>query len=1114
MNKYYIVGKNPVNNFKQTLKIMRITLFLLFFGILFSQAATGYSQDVELTLNLNSTSIKKICEEIEKQSDFRFIFAGNAKKIINKKVDLTTNSKNIEEILDNILSSTQLTYRILDNQIVVFLDGSKNVQKEIETIVSELIIQQQKKQITGKVTDEQGEPIIGANIIEKGTTNGTITDIGGKFSLNVEENATLRISYIGYMAQDISAVGKTTINIVLQEDMGSLGELVVIGYGTMKKSDLTGAVASIASDKITNRPSSNVLQAMQGNIPGVIITRTSGEPQKSSEIHIRGLNSISASNAPLVVIDGIPGSIDNISPNDIESIDVLKDASSCAIYGARGSNGVVLVTTKKGSGKPVINYNTYYGIKQPANLIDLMDGEKEVYYKQRFRELAGQSTEPVSFLPPEEYQNYLLGRQTDWQDMMFRNALVYEHNLSLSGTLENLNYFVSGNYLDHDYFEGKMNFTQKSIRANVEYEFNDWLKIGNNLLATEGKRNGWGGSGGPVNAIRLSQWAAPTDPDGNDLAYPIESWTTYIWNPLVYYTDDNYTLITNDLSVAENIFAEIKFPLEGLKYRFNYGLTTKRDYYNEYKGRGTREGRDIGGSAYRSHGDGTYWILENIVNYEKTFQKHTLHFTGLYSAESNERQSFDANTYNFLNDDLEYHALNTASNYNKPSSSYSAWTLTSLMGRINYKYDNKYLLTMTYRRDGYSAFGVNNKYGNFPSAALAWIMSEENFMKNLAFVSNLKTRFSWGKNGNQAISPYSSLVRVGSSDNYSFGDKILYGFTPQNIANNNLGWETTSSFNLGIDIGIFKNRINASIDYYHTKTSDLLLTRAIPTTTGYGSIVDNIGKTQNDGVELLLNTININQAGGLKWNSTFNFSYNKNKIVELYGDKNDDIGNSWFIGKPINVYYDYVFDGIWQESDDIANSHMPTSKPGSVRVKDISGPDGVPDGVITAQYDRKIIGKHNPDFTWGLTNSFQYKGFDFSFFLQGVHGVTGYHDLEPTTGYMNMWDVDWWLPESPSNKYPTGIPYRNDGYNAIANYNDASYVRVKDITLGYTLSNDVVRKIGIGIDRLHLYVNFADMFTFTKWPLTDPESVFYKNTMYSYIFPLPKSYVIGLNVNF
>lgn len=1111
MNKYYIAGKNPVNNFKQTLKIMRITLFLLFFGILFSQAATGYSQDVELTLNLNSTSIKKICEEIEKQSDFRFIFAGNAKKIINKKVDLTTNSKNIEEILDNILTNTQLTYRILDNQIVVFLDGSKNVQKEIETIVSELIIQQQKKQITGKVTDEQGEPIIGANIIEKGTTNGTITGIDGKFSLNVEENATLRISYIGYMPQDISTIGKTTINIVLQEDMGSLGELVVIGYGTMKKSDLTGSVASIASDKIINRPSSNVLQTMQGNIPGVIITKRSAEPQASSDIYIRGLNSISASNAPLVVIDGIPGSIDNISPNDIESIDVLKDASSCAIYGARGSNGVVLVTTKKGSGKPVINYNTYYGIKQPANLIDLMDGEKELYYKQRFFELAGRPSEPINILPREEYQNYLLGRQTDWQDMIYRNALVYEHNLSFSGTLKNLNYFVSGNYLDHDYFEGKMNFTRKSIRVNVEYEFNDWLKIGNNLHVTEGEREGW--SGGAIDAIRMSQWASPTDPDGNDLIYPIESTTTYVSNPLVKYTDE-LMMINNDLNLVENIFAEIKFPLEGLKYRFNYGLTTNRNYYNGYEGRGTAGGRNVGGSASRSHGDGTSWILENIVNYEKTFQKHALHFTGLYSAESGESQYFGVGAYNFLNDDLKYYALNTASNYNKPSSSYSAWTFTSLMGRINYKYDNKYLLTLTYRRDGYSAFGNNNKFGNFPSAALAWIMSEENFMKNLAFVSNLKTRFSWGKNGNQAISAYSSKVKIGSAGNYSFGDKLLYGFAPQNIANNNLGWETTSSFNLGIDIGIFENRINASIDYYHTKTSDLLLTRAIPTSTGFSSIMDNIGKTQNDGVELLLNTLNINQAGGLKWNSIFNFSYNKNKIVELYGDKKDDIGNSWFIGKPINVYYDYVFDGIWQESDDIANSHDPTSKPGSVRVKDISGPDGVPDGVITAQYDRKIIGKHNPDFTWGLTNSFQYKGFDFSFFLQGAHGVTGYHDLKPLSNYMNMLNIDHWLPESPSKRYPTGIIDRQNSYTEKANYHDASYVRVKDITLGYTLSNDVIRKIGIGIDRMHLYVNFVDMFTFTKWPLTDPESVFYKDPVGSYRNPMAKSYIIGLNVSF
>ncbi len=1085
--------KRSISKFLLVMKLMTLLTLVMTLTV----SAGTYSQNTKLDLSLRNVTIEQVLLEIENHSRFVFIYeSGTIDKSLKRNISVK--DETVDEILTQLLSGTDITYSIDDRQILLYRkEGASSFAS------------QQKLTVSGRVTDSAKAPLPGVSVMIKGTAQGIVTDENGVYSLSkVPSDATLVFSFIGMKTVEMKVEGKTQINVSLQDNNVNLEEVVAVGYGTMKKSDITGSVASFSNEKLENRPSTNALQSIQGNIAGVTISQSSSVPGASPDIYIRGLNSISASNEPLVVIDGVPGTLDFVNPNDIESIDVLKDASSSAIYGSRGANGVILVTTKRGQGKPKVSYSTYYGFKKATRLIDYMSPEKYLYYREKFAEYSGLSPEPEDVLHDEEYLNYSSGKTTDWQDLVFKNAPVSEHNLSVSGSDSSLNYFLSAGYLDHDHIEGNYNLKRKNVRIDIDKKFNDWLKVGNNLQVVED--NTTGSYGNKCDLSFLNPYMSPEDPEGNTYVFPIESYTTYVINPLTYFSDDA-RFNTGKTYINENIYVNVKLPVPELNYKISYGYIVENDKSNSYYGQETAEGRDYKGTAEKNTSNEVRWLLENVVDYKKTIKNHSFYFTGLYSAEKDTYEALSASAYGFLNDNLTYNNLSAASNYNPPSSDASRWSMTSLMGRLNYNYGEKYLLTLTYRRDGYSVFGSSKKYGNFPSAAIAWRISQENFMQGIDFLSQLKLRLSWGKNGNQSIKPYSSKAKIGTSVPYAFGSStdVVYGFYPETIANSKLGWETTTSSNIGIDFGFFNNRIAGAVEYYHTSTSDLLLTRGIPYTTGYSSIYDNIGKTQNDGLEFTLNTINISGTNGFKWSSNLNLSYNKNKIVDLYGDKKDDLGNSWFIGKPINVYYDYVFDGIWQETDDIANSCMPSAQPGSVKVKDISGPDGKPDNTIDS-YDRKIVGKKNPDFIWGFTNSFQYKGFNLSFFIQGIHGVTGYHTMHYgnlKSTYENMLDVDYWLPEKPGTKYPTGIYNRTSTYNYLAGYCDADYIRLKDLTFGYTLPKDLITKVGLGIDKIYLYLNATNLFTITDWPLYDPETTTSTD-------PMTKSYILGLNVSF
>ncbi len=708
---------------------MRMTLLFLFLLVFHVQAEQSYSQVTKISLDMEDSSIEKILQSIEEKSEFYVLY--NSKLInVDRKTDIHANEESIASVLTQLFDTNEVEYEVKGKQIIL---SPKEMYGQL--IADTEAFQQQKRTITGTVADAAGLPIIGANIVEVGTTNGTVTDVDGKFSLNVARNATIHISYIGYLEQDISTEGNTTFNITLAEDTRALEELVVVGYGSMRKSDLTGSIVTVSPASFS-KPSANIVQSIQGAVAGVTITQNSALPNASPEIRIRGINSISASSYPLVIIDGVPGNMNIINPNDIESLNILKDASACAIYGSRASNGVVIITTKRGKGKPVLNYNGYFGIKQTTKFLDFVGPEKYLYYRQKFSEHAGLPYEPKDVIhSTEEYDNYQLGRSTDWQNLLFKNAVVSEHNVSISGGEKSLNYFVSANYRDHDYFIGNYNLRRSSIRSNIDKEFMNWLKFGNNLSVIQSKSSG--SDGGLRDILMLNPLCTPTDPDGNTYIWPMESNTDYAINPLTY---QNAKTGSESIEINENIFAELKLPIEGLDYKISYGVTLVKNESDAYHGVDTDAGYKKNGLASKSTGNNTYWIFENIVNYNRVFGNHSLLFTGLYSAEKNKSRALSASSFDFANDVLLYNNLSAGGQYNPPYSDASAYSMNSIMGRIQYGYNNKYLLTLTMRRDGYSAFGKNQKYGNFPSAAIAWRIEQEDFMKNVSFISNLKLR--------------------------------------------------------------------------------------------------------------------------------------------------------------------------------------------------------------------------------------------------------------------------------------------------------------------------------------------------------------------------------------
>ncbi|MCD7935644.1 MAG: TonB-dependent receptor, partial [Tannerellaceae bacterium] len=981
--------------------------------------------------------------------------------------------------------------------------------------------QQDPVAISGKVVDGNGEPLIGVNVRIKSQHVGTVTNIDGEYSLKASPGSTLIFSYIGYADMEVRADNSGIVNVTMQEDDLMLDEVVVVGYGTAKKKDLTGGLVVVGKEKLDMVSTTNLMDRLVGQVAGLNITTGNAAPGAAQTLLIRGENSLSASNSPLIVLDGIPysGALVDIDPNIVENLSVLKDASAVAIYGSRGSNGVILIQTKRGiQGKPQVSYKGQVGLAEPMQRIQVMGPNEYIKFQQDMGRLrygyTGDQLDPVAgdIITQTEKEGYLAGITHDWQDYVFQTGFTMDHQLSISGGTENTKYMAAIAHLEQEGVVYNSKLTRTNISMNIDQTFNNWLTIGFGSQFVQ-KETG-GVTPNLEHAIKQSPYGKYKDEAGYYVSAPMEY--DLMGNPM---RNVNAIQDSPSRNFFLNAYANILLPVKGLSFRSNFGYNYRSGFTGTYYGRDTEEGKEtpgkIGGKATISNSHYNDYTWENILRYEREIGEHRFDLIGLFSIQETHNKSTSQSGEGFVTDDTGYNMMATAERNQTVSSGQSETAMISYMGRLNYGYKNKYMVTLTGRSDGASVFGENNKYAFFPSAALAWHIGEENFMKHTAtWVDMLKIRASYGANGNQAITAYRTLDRLYSKVKYIWGDGGNYANTVylagDGVGNPNLKWETTYTANLGIDFQFFKSRLGGTIDLYVSNTHDLLMKRNVPIMNGYSSIWDNIGQTRNKGIEIVLNSQNIRKKD-FTWTTDFNFSLNRDKIVELRGDGLDDINNKWFIGQPLSVIYDYNVVGIWQQDDEYFYTKEDGSQveiqsgaaPGYAKLEDVNG-DGIVDGE-----DRKVIGSKLPSFTMSMGNRFSYKNIYFSFLLNGVFGVWRENNAANPSGWTNgktnyLRGVNYWTPENPDADVISPA-YMNNYEHGF--YKKLSYVQIKNITLGYRLSRAQAQKVGLsGIDmnvsvnNLHTFANMRQLLNHDNgW-------------MASY--PTARSYMFGLNLTF
>lgn len=955
---------------------------------------------------------------------------------------------------------------------------------------------QQPVIVRGTVTEQTvNTPVATANVAVKSGATRTQTNEAGEFTLRVGSlNDTIVVSRIGFAQVQVPIAGRSNLTITMTRTAVALSNVVVIGYGTQKRSDVTGSVASVGPERLRDLPNTSVLQAIQGALPGVTIRTTGAGAEPDNSIMIRGRHSITASNSPLVVLDGIPynGSLSEINQNDVASVDILKDASAAAIYGSRGANGVILITSKQGDGKPQVSYEGYVGIQDIAHLPRLMSGAEFAAVKCQ-RVSAGQNCD--ADFTTTELANLQAGGSTDWLDLATGTGVQQQHNLSISGGTGGTHYRLSGSDLGVRGIARNDRFDRYTLGLNLNQDFGTRLKVGTSTQLSYTDRGGM--SADFDAAFRMNPLTNAFRPDGALTVYPWQE-DTFFANPLqgLLVTDDDITR-----RVFTSNHAELALPfLKGLSYRVNAGLDYADGNVGRYYGRDTRTGFASGGYARTSNSTRSDWTLENLLRYARAYKSHSFDLTTLYSLAGHAQESSSLTAKGFPNDVLTYYQPNLARELD-PSAGITESNLVSQMARLNYSYASRYLLTLTARRDGFSGFGSNHKFGLFPSTALGWNVSDEAFWPFADRFNSLKLRFSYGKNGNQAITPYRTLAKL-NDQSYVDEGTSLPGFLPSALGNPNLRWETTTATNFGADFGLLSDRITGTLDVYRSRTSDLLLNRAISPTHGVGVITENIGATANRGVELSFSTLNV-QTPRFSWRTDFNISADRSRIVDLYGNGEDDLVNGWFIGQPIDVNYGYAFDGIWQTSDDIAHSAQPKAKPGDIRVRDVNG-----DGTIDP-LDRTFLGRVNPTYTAGLGSRLKFGAVTLSASLYTVQGVTRSNALLSDNmgddGRYNTIVKQYWSPENPINSYPANRSATNLGL-PVGFYQDASFIRLKDVTLSYDVPRTLARRFGVG--SLRAYIDGRNLWTHTKWTGLDPELSSQLST------PLERTFVGGFDVRF
>lgn len=876
--------------------------------------------------------------------------------------------------------------------------------------------------VKGIVKDNFGEPVIGANVTEKGTTNGMITDLDGNFSLTVQKNATLVISYIGYVTQEIAIKGNTNLNITLKEDSKALEEVVVIGYGTARKSDVTGSIASVGGDKLQEMPSTNITYALQNRVAGVDMTQTSSQPGATMQIRIRGTRSLTASNDPLVVLDGIPfmGNLSDINPGDIKSMDILKDASSTAIYGSRGANGVILITTNRGAqGTPAkFTYNGYVGAKSVFSKYPMMDGPKYA----EMRKYAGKFE---NSLDESDDTN------TDWQDLLYRTGMVNSHDVSVAGGTNNGSYSFGAAYYKDQGVIPTQNYTRYSLRGSFDQGVGKYFRFG---LTTNSNYNITKGSNvGPYSVLNNTPLANPYNADGSlkrTVKLNSQDENFVVTRDLVEDLEDSWLNEKKGFGTYNNLFAEVQCPwVKGLKYRVNLGLNYRSTKGGVFTGEGINSSTaDTPSTASLEHTETTNWAVENLITYDRTFGKHQLNIVGMYSAEETVYTKSHIAARDIPAEYLQYYNLGRAEGnitVNPDNWDYQKSGLMSWMGRAMYTYDNRYMLMATVRADASSRLAKGHQWHTYPAVSAGWNIGQESFMDDLEWLDILKVRVGYGQTSNQAVNPYSTWGKL-STRPYNFGPTgYATGYYVSALPNYDLGWEYSSTWNFGLDFTLFGGRLSGTFEYYIQKTSDLLQNVNLPSTSGVSSYVGNVGKTENKGVEFTLNGTILDNHNGWTWDASINISANRNKLTELASGADRDEANNWFVGHPIDAIYDYEKIGLWQEGDPYLDILEPGGNVGMIKVKYTGeyNEDGTPVRQIGPD-DRQIISME-PKFTGGFSTRVAYKGFDLNVITAFKCGGKLISTLHHSNGYLNMLtgrrgqvDVDYWTEENTNAKYP------------------------------------------------------------------------------------------------
>lgn len=1105
--------KNP--RFKQIFRIMRISTFLLMVCVFCSYAGNAHSQNAKVSIRMNNVKLDKILNEIENQTDYLFIY--NNQVDINKITSVKVKNEAVAQVLDKILSGTGINYELEGTHIILTTEAIKDLHA-----------QQQAKTVTGTVTDVSGEPIIGANIRIKGTTTGTITDIDGNFSIEAEPQSVIEVSYIGYLTQETVINNQKSIRFLLKEDTKTLDEVVVIGYGVQKKADLTGSVANINTEKLNTQSNANIGQALQGKIAGVDIVSQGGAPGSGTRIMVRGIGTLNNA-SPLYIVDGMyMDSIDHINPNDIASIDVLKDASSAAIYGSRAANGVIIVTTKEGSnteGKPIIDLSVNLGISTASKFLDMLDAKGWAEVTTIARQAIGK--------PALDMATDLANKpDNDWQDIMFRPALMQNYNLSVKGGGKYSTYYTGLGYFNQDGIVKGTNYQRYNIQSKNDYK-RGIFSAGTNLIISfsHDKPLHQELRGGMIGTILQSVPTLEKYDDTREGGYG----GTYgdvvnIPHPLAIIDDNIMDRYNENVKIFANLYAQIEL-FKGLKYKLNltpdFSFERYKNYLNKYDfGLATNSITQLTERQRRRRNI----LVENLLTFDRTFGEHKISALAGYTYQDSRFRHIQAYGEG-LPQGLEEIDAATTNRSNEGNSWRSV--LTSILGRVFYSYQNKYLFTATIRRDGSSKFGKNNRYGYFPSFSLGWNVAEEKFMENVHWLDQLKLRGGYGVLGNQEIDNYQYSSTITTGINYPDGNGgLLQGAFPKNFANPDIKWEETAMTNVGIDFMAFNNRLSLTADYYVKNTKDILLTVPIPISSGGANDpIRNAGKIRNNGFEFNLGWMD-QPNPDISYGINLIGSFNKNKVIAMGsesgsikgGSTNQNITTSETkAGYPIGGYWLISTAGYFNSQEEVdayakdGKKIQPAAEPGDIKFVDANN-----DGVINDD-DRVFQGSPFPDFTFALNGNMRYKNFDLSIGLQGVLGNKIYNatrqTLEDVTKGSNFLAscLDYWTPENKNASHPRltwDDPNRNTRAESDRYLENGSYLRLRSVQLGYTFPQTWFKG---AIQHARVYINAENLFTITSYSGYSPD-VNADNANYrgfdNFIYPTNRTFMLGLNVTF